>query len=404
MVLAASPEGGKPIARRRSTQRRPARRDQRSVTRRLGARSESPCPMIDSHCHLADEAFAADLDAVVARAQRGRASSGARASSRARRADGSWRARRGVPAAWPAVRFAVGVHPHAGRRLRRTDPRRRGATVARGSTRRPARARSARSASTTTTTSRRATCSRRSSARRSRWRASCDLPVVIHTREADDDTLAILARGRRGPRARRAALLHRRRRRWPARALDLGLLHLARGHRDVPEGGRRCAKSAALVPADRLLVETDARFWRRCRTAASGTSRPGSSRRSSGRGRPCAASARPSWTAQVARELRRAVRPVTPRADTLTPRETYGLMPRRLTSREPARRDRSVRSRRQKPSVPDLAQIFEPIRADLERVEREFARHVESQVDAHPADRPATSRRAAASASARPCC
>ena len=56
----------------------------------------------------------------------------------------------------------------------------------------PARARSARSASTTTTTSRRATCSRRSSARRCGWRASSTCPVVIHTREADEDTIAIL--------------------------------------------------------------------------------------------------------------------------------------------------------------------------------------------------------------------
>ena len=38
----------------------------------------------------------------------------------------------------------------------------------------------------------------------------------------------------------------------------------------------------------------------------------------------------------------------------------------------------------QKPSVAALAQLFEPIREDLRAVEREFARHVQSQVDLIP--------------------
>ncbi len=35
-------------------------------------------------------------------------------------------------------------------------------------------------------------------------------------------------------------------------------------------------------------------------------------------------------------------------------------------------------------AVPDLAQIFEPVRSELERVEREFARHLESRVELIP--------------------
>src|SRR5207302_10277643 len=35
-------------------------------------------------------------------------------------------------------------------------------------------------------------------------------------------------------------------------------------------------------------------------------------------------------------------------------------------------------------TTPPLSQIFEPIRADLEQVDREFVRHVESQVDVIP--------------------
>ena len=50
----------------------------------------------------------------------------------------------------------------------------------------------ARSASTTTTTTRRATCSRRCSAPRSASARELNRPVVVHTREADEDTVAIL--------------------------------------------------------------------------------------------------------------------------------------------------------------------------------------------------------------------
>jgi TatD DNase family protein len=66
--------------------------------------------MIDSHCHLASEEFAGDLGAVVDRA--GAAgltgalcilSAGDEAEA-ARAAD--------VRRAWPAVRFAAGIHPH----------------------------------------------------------------------------------------------------------------------------------------------------------------------------------------------------------------------------------------------------------------------------------------------------
>jgi TatD DNase family protein len=66
--------------------------------------------MIDSHCHLASEEFAGDLGAVVDRA-RGAGltdalcilSAGEEAEA-ARAAD--------VRKAWPAVRFAAGIHPH----------------------------------------------------------------------------------------------------------------------------------------------------------------------------------------------------------------------------------------------------------------------------------------------------
>ncbi len=66
--------------------------------------------MIDSHCHLAGEEFAADLDAVVERAHRAGVT-GALCILSAGDADEAERAGR-VRTAWPAVQFAAGVHPH----------------------------------------------------------------------------------------------------------------------------------------------------------------------------------------------------------------------------------------------------------------------------------------------------
>src|SRR5437870_5141047 len=66
--------------------------------------------MIDSHCHLADAAFAADLDAVVERAK----TAGLRQALvilEGGNNDEAVRAQR-VAALWPDVRFAVGIHPH----------------------------------------------------------------------------------------------------------------------------------------------------------------------------------------------------------------------------------------------------------------------------------------------------
>ena len=69
-------------------------------------------------------------------------------------------------------------------------------------------------------------CSRRCSRRRSRWRASSSCRSIIHTREADDDTFAILreAGGAGGP--RRVPLLHRGLGDG-ARGAGSGVLHLA---------------------------------------------------------------------------------------------------------------------------------------------------------------------------------
>ena len=66
--------------------------------------------MIDSHCHLAGEEFEADLPAVVERA---RSAGLAGAMVILSSGDGAEAERAGrVRAAWPEVRFSVGIHPH----------------------------------------------------------------------------------------------------------------------------------------------------------------------------------------------------------------------------------------------------------------------------------------------------
>ncbi len=66
--------------------------------------------MIDSHCHLADEAFAADLEAVVARA---RAAGVARALCILSADEPDEIARAAVVrAAWDGVCFAAAMHPN----------------------------------------------------------------------------------------------------------------------------------------------------------------------------------------------------------------------------------------------------------------------------------------------------
>jgi len=145
--------------------------------------------MIDSHCHLADEAFAGDLDEIVRRArdaglervmvilEAGNAKEAAQAAR--------------LEHLWPEVRFAIGVHPHQAHEFA-GDPQ-RAALVVREQCRATPGARavgeigldyhydySPRDV--------------QHEVFRAQLRVALELdwPVVIHTREADEDTIAIL--------------------------------------------------------------------------------------------------------------------------------------------------------------------------------------------------------------------
>jgi TatD DNase family protein len=76
--------------------------------------------MIDSHCHLAGEEFAADLESVVARARDAGVTDALCILAAGNEAEAAQA--RLVHAAWPSVRFAVGIHPHqAGEWIGRID-------------------------------------------------------------------------------------------------------------------------------------------------------------------------------------------------------------------------------------------------------------------------------------------
>ena len=211
--------------------------------------------MIDSHCHLADDAFEADLEGVVDRA-RSTGLSGALCIIDLTNPTEIQRLAR-VRELWPEVRCAAGVHPHqAGRYAEDIDavesqvrdavdsldglravgeigldyhydfaPRELQQTVFR---RQVALAR------------------------------ELSLPVVIHTREADDDTVRILRD--EGQAAVRGVFhcftgdagLARQ-------ALDLGF-HVSFSGIVTFRGATQICEAAAVVPADRLLAETDAPY------------------------------------------------------------------------------------------------------------------------------------------------
>lgn len=208
--------------------------------------------MIDSHCHLADEAFADDLDEVIARARQAGVTGAlcilaAGDDAEAERA-------RGVRDRWEAVRFATGVHPHAagsfaGRTAESADVTRRHADAFSACgigeigldyhydfAPRPVQ-------------------QDVFGAQLALARA-LQAPVIIHTREATDDTFAILKEhaGVRG-------VFHcfTGDTAMARRALDIDFYVSFAGIVTFPKAGdlRDAARS---IPADRLLIETDSPY------------------------------------------------------------------------------------------------------------------------------------------------
>lgn len=210
--------------------------------------------MIDSHCHLADEAFADDVDEVLARA-RAAGLAGALCILSAGDPDETTRAAR-VAAAWGDVRFAVGVHPHNAHRFAgRADD---AAAIVRARLESDPRTRaigeigldyhydfSPRDVQ------------QELFARQVALARELDRPVVIHTREADADTFAILRQEGRGV----GGVFHCFTGDLEAarRALGLGF-HVSFSGIVTFSRADMLREVAGFVPDDRFLIETDAPY------------------------------------------------------------------------------------------------------------------------------------------------
>lgn len=209
--------------------------------------------MIDSHCHLAGEEFEADLPAVVNRA-RTAGLGGALVILSAGDAGEADRAER-VAALWPAVRFAVGIHPHhAGRHA--ADLERAIEALDSELTVRRAAALGEIGLDYHYDFSPREVQQKvfRRQLRLARVRG---LPVVLHTREATEDLFRILGEDGEGLRL----VFHCFTGTWDmaARALDLRAWLSFAGIVTFPRAAD-LRDVARQVPQDRLLVETDAPY------------------------------------------------------------------------------------------------------------------------------------------------
>jgi TatD DNase family protein len=209
----------------------------------------------DSHCHLADDKFAADLDAVVARANQAGVERALIILEAGNPKEAAQAAR--IEAAWPSVRFAIGVHPHQAHEF--ADSPARAAAVVHEQWTHTAGARAVGEIGLDYHYDFSPRDVQQSVFREQlRLARTLDRPVVIHTREADADTVTILTEEGQGslpgvfhcftgtPELARAGL-------------DLGFYISLAGIVTFPKAAE-LRETVRAVPIDRLLVETDSPF------------------------------------------------------------------------------------------------------------------------------------------------
>jgi TatD DNase family protein len=207
--------------------------------------------LVDSHCHLDFPEFASERDAVVARARAAGVGTMLTISTKL----DTFEAVRAVAESYDDVFCTVGVHPHE------ADKEAAAATPAELS-RRCAHAKVVGIGETGLdyyyAHSRRET---QQASFRSHLAAAREtgLPVVVHTRDAEDDTMAIL--GEECGKGGITGLLHcfTGTRRLADFALGLGF-HVSFSGIVTFKNANELREVARAVPLDRLLVETDAPF------------------------------------------------------------------------------------------------------------------------------------------------
>jgi TatD DNase family protein len=209
--------------------------------------------VIDSHCHIAGPEFADDLDVVVGNA----AAAGVAGALVILAADDEPElAQAGVVASrWPAVRFSIGVHPHAAGKFA-GDPSAAARVVAAALDAQP-RSRGLGEIGLDYHYDFAPRDIQQEVFRRQiRLASERRLPIVIHTREAEDDTFRILAEE-----SASLGVFHcfTGDRAMARRALDAGFHVSLAGIVTFPKA-LELKEVARMVPIDRLLVETDSPF------------------------------------------------------------------------------------------------------------------------------------------------
>jgi len=210
--------------------------------------------MIDSHRHLADDLYAADLDQVVERA---RAAGLERVMVILEAGNKQEETQAGaVHALWPDIRVAVGVHPHHAKQFEHD------ALAAAVTVREQVGRLSFARAIGEIGLDYHYDFSPRE-AQQAVFRSQVDLarelrlPVVIHTREAEADTIEVLKSA--GEELRGVLHCFTGTRELATAALDLGFYISLAGIVTFPKA-LELREIARDIPLDRLLIETDSPF------------------------------------------------------------------------------------------------------------------------------------------------
>jgi TatD DNase family protein len=208
--------------------------------------------MIDSHCHIAGPEFVEDLEDVISRARMSLAGGMVILA-----ADDQQELERAsiVSAAWPDVRFSIGVHPHAAGKYS-DDPRRAAREVAAAMAAQPLTRGLGEIGLDYHYDFSPREVQQQVFREQIRLAKARQFPIVIHTREAEDDTFRIL-----GDEQADAGVFHcfTGDRAMAQRALDIGFHISLAGIVTFPKA-LELKEVARMVPLDRLLIETDSPY------------------------------------------------------------------------------------------------------------------------------------------------
>jgi TatD DNase family protein len=211
--------------------------------------------VIDSHCHIAGPEFAGDLEAVIARARDAHLAHAL--VILAADDDAELEQAAAVSAAWPDVRFSIGVHPHAAGKFAE-NPEAAARQVEAAMDRQPLTRGLGEIGLDYHYDFAPRDAQQQVFREQIRLAKRRRLPIVIHTREATDDTFGILAE-ESAPDVGGVFHCFTGDREMARRALDIGFYISLAGIVTFPRA-LELHEVAKIVSLDRLLIETDSPF------------------------------------------------------------------------------------------------------------------------------------------------